>query len=170
MSDHAVTFVGLDADDVRRRAAEVRAWLLTTGVAADRAGTLRPGRAWRTVVVPPGHRLEGFAHNAIDVTTERVVHDPGANFEPAACPSCHVPLTAEAYTDLVEPWLTGGEPLVECPACGRTALLGDWDAPWGYAIGTPAVRFNNWPILTDEFEAAVRQRVGGRTAVVRGHW
>jgi hypothetical protein len=167
VSDHAVTVVALDggADPGR-----LRDWLVVNHVAApDHRHELKPGPAWREVVEHPARDLERLVHNGIEIVTERTVHDPGSNFTPPTCPACQAMMDADRYFSFIDPWLEGDEPEVACAACGSGRRLGDWDAPWGYAIGAPAVRFNNWPILTDAFLAELRARVGVRTAVVRQH-
>jgi hypothetical protein len=169
--------VALDVGDVAIVAARVRQWLLDRGVAAMNTrrdsvwqpSELAPGSAWRTAVAHEDQVFETLANNGIDIYTDRIVHDPGGNLEAPSCPACGSRLSDDEYVALVEPWLAGGEPVVRCDRCGDERPLGDWDAPWGLAIGAPAVRFNNWGILSEEFLDEVRRLIGGRTFVVRGH-
>jgi hypothetical protein len=168
----------LDGGDVASTAVRLRQWLLDRGVAAMNTrrdplwqpSELAPGPAWRTAVASADQGFETLANNGIDISTDRVVHDPGENFEAPSCPACGTRLNDGEYTALVEPWLAGGEPVVRCGMCGEERLLGDWDAPWGLAVGAPAVCFNNWGILSEEFVDEVRGLVGGRTFVVRSHY
>ena len=74
-----------------------------------------------------------------------------------------------AYAAFVEPWLACGEPTVACAECDEAYLLGDRSAPWGYAIGAPAVCFNNWAPLPETFLVDLRARVSNRKLVVRAH-
>jgi hypothetical protein len=37
-------------------------------------------------------------------------------------------------------------------------------------VGAPAVCFNNWGILSDEFVDEVRRLIGRRTFIVRSHY
>jgi hypothetical protein len=168
----------LDCTEIAAVAAEVREWLIDREVAVVNArrdplwrpSELAPGPAWRTAVEHEDEGFETLANNGIDVCTDRAVHDPGENFEAPVCPACRTPLTDDEYTSWVEPWLAGTEPVVRCGNCGEERLLGDWDAPWGFAIGAPAVCFNNWGILSDGFLDEVRRVTGGRTFVVRCHY
>jgi hypothetical protein len=168
----------LDAGDVAAAAARLRQWLLDRGVAAMNTrrdavwqpSQLAPGPRWRTAVAYEDRGFETHANNGIDISTDRLVHDPGGNFEAPSCPACGTRLSDEDYISLVEPWLAGREPAVACGTCGEERLLGDWDAPWGLAVGAPAVRFNNWGILSEEFLEEVRGLIGGRTFVVRCHY
>jgi len=178
MSENSTTVVALDAGEISVVAARVRRWLLRRGVAAVntrrdelwRPSELAPGPAWHTAVEHEDERFEELANNGIDIYVDRMVHDPGENFEAPSCPACATPLGDDEYTALAEAWLAGGEPVVRCGTCGEERLLGDWDAPWGLAVGAPAVCFNNWGILSDEFLDEVRRLIGGRTLVVRGHY
>ena len=69
-------------------------------VAAER---LAPGPAWRTAVAYEDEGFETLANNGIDIYTDRVVRDPGENFEAAPCPACGIRLSDDEYTALVEP-------------------------------------------------------------------
>jgi hypothetical protein len=179
VSESSVTVVDLDpSDDADGRVAELTSWLVAIGVAAANddidplwsPSSLRPGPAWRTVVDHPDDALEGLANNGIDVRAGRDIHWPDENLEPPVCPHCQAPMDLDAYVALAERWLDEGEPTITCAACGLAQLLGDYLAPWGYAVGAPAVCFNNWPPLSETFLEEVRRRVGGRTFVVRAHW
>lgn len=169
--------VALDCDDVATAASRVRQWLLDRGVAVVNSrrdplwqpSDLAPGPAWRTAVEYEDEGFETLANNGIDIYTDRAVHDPGENLEAPSCAACGSRLSEDAYTALVEPWVAGGEPAVACGTCGEERPLGDWGAPWGLAVGAPAVCFNNWGILSEEFLDEVRRLIGGRTFVVRGH-
>ena len=170
--------VALEDGDVATVAARVRRWLLDRGVAVINTrrdplwqpSELAPGPAWRTAVAYEDEGFETLANNGIDIYTDRVVHNPGENFEAASCPACGTRLSDDEYTALVEPWLADGEPVVPCATCGEARPLGDWDAGGGLAVGAPAVCFNNWGILLDEFVDEVRRLIGRRTFVVRSHY
>ena len=170
--------VALDGGDVETSAVRVRQWLLDRGVAVMNTrrdplwqpSELAPGPAWRAAVAYEDEGFETLANNGIDIYTDRVVHDPGENFEAASCPACGTHLSDDEYTALVEPWLASGEPVVPCGTCGGERPLGDREAPWGLAVGAPAVCFNNWGILSDEFVDEVRRLIGERTFVVRSHY
>jgi hypothetical protein len=124
-----------------------------------------PGPRWEALVVPaPGNEsFLTWANNGVDIVAERQVHHPVANYEPPTCGRCGVAIDPDAHHALLEEWLAVKEPEVACASCGWTALIGDWPAEWGFAVGAPAVVFNNWPILTDEFVASLRSAFGGRT-------
>jgi hypothetical protein len=170
--------VALGGGDVDTTAERVRQWLLDRAVAVMNTrrdpqwqrSELAPGPAWRAAVAYEDQGFESVANNGIDIYTDRMVHDPGGNFESPSCPACGSRLSDDEYTALVEPWLAGGEPVVRCRTCGEERLLGDWDAPWGLAVGAPAVCFNNWGILSEDFLDEVRRLIGGRTFVVRRHY
>jgi hypothetical protein len=180
MSENSMTVVSLtEIEHASARAISVREWLIGSGVAMPNTrhdplwqpSELMPSHAWRRAVEPTAdNRFEQLANNGVDVFVERALHDPGENLEPPACPTCGTQLDLNRYMAFVDPWLESGEPRVGCDACSDTRLLGDWTAPWGYAVGAPAVCFNNWPPRTDTFLSDLRARVSDRTFVVRAHW
>ena len=75
----------------------------------------------------------------------------------------------DVHHETIEPWLAGDEPTIACSNCGWSALIGDWASEFTFAIGAPAIVFNNWPMFKEAFVAELRALLGGRTFVVRTH-
>jgi hypothetical protein len=62
-----------------------------------------------------------------------------------------------------------GRTISVCAVCGHHAPLGDWQGRWTYYVGELAVRFNNWPPLTEGFIADLGAHLGPRWRVVYEH-
>ena len=181
MGDSSQTIVRLDSAvgaTAEELAASVAEWLVRQGVIAvnPRRDPLGPpsewvaGPQWREATDSSDDAWLELGDNGVDIPSALEAHHPIENLEPPACPMCGVTLTETLYESLLDQWLVGGEPVVTCPECGAQTALGDWPAPWGYAVGSPAVRFHNWPPLSEEFLARLRAALGGRTFVVRSRW
>jgi hypothetical protein len=122
----------------------------------------------------PGHadffeQLGSVANTGVDIITERQVFHPAENYEPPTCPVCESPIDEEAHHDLIDDWLSGPEPMLKCPTCRSSALVGDWRGEWTFHVGELAVTFNNWPPLSDEFMENLGRRLGTRWRVVLAH-
>ena len=182
LSDNSLTIVRLDPPpaDPGGIASSVATWLLNREIIKENPvpddprwpSKWAPGVRWADAVaepLPPQVRFLEHVGNGVDIITERRAFNSGANFEAPTCATCGTELDENVYFDLIGPWLHGKEPSVACRNCGWTALLGDWPAPWGLAVGSLAVTFNNWWPLSDRFAAELRTRLGGRTFVVRQH-
>ncbi len=181
MSENAVTVVeiSLSGSEARARASEIREWLLGAGVIKPnprpdpmgQPSEFAPGEAVRTAT--PDYPLDWdgpqLANNGVDIITTRELHHPIENYAPPACPSCKATLDEHFHQGLVEPWLKGPEPVVQCPSCRVATPLGDWPGEWTFQIGELAVRFNNWPPMSDEFITEVGRRLGERWRVVIEH-
>lgn len=128
------------------------------------------GPCWQLATDERDASWRGLANNGVGVSHSVEVHHPVENLEPPCCPVCGTTLDGGRYDELLEVWLGDGEPSVGCSVCGTHALLGDWPAPWGYAVGAPAVCFNNWPPLSRAFIDRLRASLAGRTFVVRAHF
>ena len=176
-----VTVVRLDSPEgeVVELAQTVARWLLKEGSVQPNSrrdelwqpSEWMPGPRWRDVVDegPWNEDILETANNGVDVEVKRQVHHPTENYEPPACRRCGAVLSEELHHETIDPWLAGNEPTVVCPRCGWSAPIGDWPAKFGFAIGTPAIVFNNWPVLKEDFLAELRRLLGGRTFVVRTH-
>jgi hypothetical protein len=181
VSENALTVVeiSLTGAEARARASEIREWLLGTGVIKpnprldpiDQPSEFAPGDAVRTATPDYPDAWDGtpLANNGVDIITTREVHHPIENYEPPNCPSCDAPLDGEFHQGLIEPWLKGPEPVVHCQSCGVATPLGDWPGEWTFQVGELAVRFNNWPPISDEFINDVGRRLGARWRVVIEH-
>lgn len=182
VSEHSVSVVRLDVlplDEVHELARVVAGWLRNAGFiepntrldAMWQPSLWMPGREWRTAVeaVRWLDAFEKTANNGVDVERERSAHHPVENLEVAACGLCGSVLPDEVYFETLEIWLDKGEPEIECSRCQSRALIGDWPAEFGFAVGSPAVRFNNWPSLRGSFVNELRRQLGGRTFVVKAH-
>jgi DNA-directed RNA polymerase subunit RPC12/RpoP len=167
MSDHSVYVVRLDppAGEVDALAASVRAWMVEEGVVTEDGS---PGDRWRSVLndVETDPSVSAFA--AVSVETEWQVFTAMGNLTPPTCARCGAQRPEDI--DYVEEWwVTRVEPEITCPSCGWTALDGDWPGPFWLAASDLAVRFWDWPLLSEQFLAAVRARLGGRTRVIYEH-
>lgn len=150
---------------------------MSTGVAVEGGpgapvfpdGDLQFGPQWKRIVDDSdGIDLDVHLADGITLSTERDAHTAMGNTEPPTCAACGAELDMGEFVEMIQPWLDDGEPTVTCAECGHADLLGNWPAPWGIAVGTPAVTFNNWPRLTDEFLAELRSRLSPRTMVIYG--
>jgi hypothetical protein len=175
VGDECVTVVemSVDALEAADRADAVIHWLLERGVIVP--NPIR-GSTWQPSAYLPGPRAQeaapGFheadytlANNGVDVLVERELYRDTTPHAPPACPTCGYELPEATLERLIRPWLDGQEPQLDCPGCGTVRTLGDW--PDGYLVGELAVRFNNWPPLSDEFLAALGARLGPRWRAVR---
>jgi len=177
MSENDAKVVDLDATPAQAGllAERIAEWLLAEGVIGRnpqrddlwQPSEWMPGPHWRKAVEATG---AGFANRGVDLIVSRQVHDPGANLEPPPCPACNVPADIDRYIGLIQPWLDGPEPSLACPQCGSTHLIGDWRWRFGFAVGNFAVRFNNWPILSDAFVDEIERHLSGRSALILGHY
>jgi hypothetical protein len=178
VSDESVTVVemSIGALEAADRADAVIRWLLDTGIIAP-----NPARdsAWRPSAYLPGPRAStaapGFgdadytlANNGVDIVVERELYRDTSPHPPPACPDCGHELPEATLDRLIRPWLDGGEPQVPCAGCGAVRPLGDW--PDGYVVGELAVRFNNWPALSEEFLSTLGARMGPRWRAVCEHY
>lgn len=185
MSEHAIVLVDLSIseDEAPSRAAAVARWLLDQGVIEpnpesdpvsdpDPLGcpsAYRPGpRA--AEVAPDIHQAAKPANNGVDFVSLRQVHDPGGNYEPPSCRDCEMFLDTGLHIGLIQPWIDGPEPDVTCPVCGESALLGDWSGEFAIHVANLAVRFNNWPRLTEKFANELGSLLGPRTRVIYQHY
>src|SRR4051794_15938677 len=126
-----------------------------------------PGPNWSSVTEDDGPGWLGLVNNGVDVITDWQAHDPGSNYEGPVCARCGTLLDLSGET--IQGWYEGTEPVVQCLECDWSARIGDWPGDWIIAVGAPALRFNNWGELRPEFVSALRQLMGERTALVRGH-
>jgi hypothetical protein len=175
MSDSAIIIAELTTStrDAPARAAATAAWLLGQEVIQpnDQRDRIRqpsqylPGPA-ATTAAPAFHQYPELANSGIDIIDQRQVHDPGGNYTPPTCPSCSVALAEDTHIALIEPWLEDAEPSVTCPACSATALLGDWNGQWAIHVANLAVRFNNWPALSDQFVSQLCDQLGSRCRTI----
>ena len=182
-SEISVVEISVSAAEAPRRAAEVTRWLLDTGVIdhnTERDDLWQPSRyraGPRVLAVAPefDYLTRRLSNNGVDVAVGRSVYHPVENYEPPDCPACGTTLDEDTHYGFVEPWLTGPEPLVICPACQGKSLLGDWIGhgdeygQWTFQIGELGVSFNNWPALTTSFLTEIGDRIGPRWRVVSVH-
>jgi len=179
VSDECVTVVEMSIGEAEAadRADAVIRWLLDSGVIVPNP---RRGGSWRDSAYVPGPRAgsaaPGFGESAprathvgVDVLVERELYRDTVPHDPPACPDCGYELPEPTLDRLIRPWLDGRhEPEVPCPGCGTVRRLGDW--PNGYLVGELAVRFNNWPPLSEEFVAHLGRLLGPRWRAVHEHY
>jgi hypothetical protein len=176
-----VAIVGIDNPEggVASLAQKATHWLLEEGVVQPNSkrdelwqpSEWMPGSRWREVVNegPWNEYFMTLANNGVDVDLKRQLHHPVENYESPVCLRCGAVLSEDVHHAMIEPWLAGDEPIVVCPKCGWSAPIGDWPAEFGFAIGAPAIVFNNWPMFKEAFLLELRALLGGRTLVVRTH-
>jgi hypothetical protein len=175
VGDECVTVVELSigALEAADRADSVIRWLLDTGVIV-----VNPvhGSTWQPSAYLPGPQAAtaapGFgdtdytlANNGVDILVERELYRDTSPHQAPACPDCGHELEEATLEGLIRPWLDGHEPRVDCAGCGTGRPLGEW--PDGYLVGELAVRFNNWPQLSEAFLADLGARMGPRWRPVR---
>ena len=178
MSDNAQVVMRLDplAAQVRAQMVEdVTQWLEREGVIRPATRSLperdqfglaawAPGSRWRAVVdFDPAVEFESRWHNGVDIAAKVELQSAMANHEDPTCGSCGVTLPSdESFGDLIEAWLSTGEPLLTCRSCGWTAPLGDWPTrfPPGL-VGAPTITFHNWLPLRARFVDDLIARLGG---------
>ncbi|MET8537260.1 hypothetical protein ABZV67_37075 [Streptomyces sp. NPDC005065] len=175
MSDSAIIIAELtvSVDEAPRRAATAAAWLLDQLIIQPND---QPDPLWRPSRYVPGSdaaaAVRDVRHNTgpigdgIDVLDQRQIHDPGGNYTSPACPNCTTPLDEDAHITLIKTWLDRTEPLVTCENCATATLLGDWRGPWAIHIANLAVRFNNWPLLSETFIHDLGDRLGPRCRLI----
>ncbi|GAA0273441.1 hypothetical protein GCM10010302_08800 [Streptomyces polychromogenes] len=175
MSDSAIIIVELTvpAGDAPARAADVADWLVERRIVRPND---RPDPLWRPSRYVPGpdaaaavrdpRHDTGPLGDGVDVIGRRQVHGPGGNYTPPACPNCSVSLDPDTHFTLVETWLARTEPHVTCESCATAALLGDWSGPWALHVANLAVRFHNWPPLSEAFILELGDRLGPRLRLI----
>jgi hypothetical protein len=176
MSDSYVTFVRLDPltpDEAVGIADSVINLLRRNGIVIandqDSEPPWGPGPNWSSVTTDADSGWLTLSNKGVDVSTERKAHNPMANYEPPGCGRCGTALDPDVHMAAIGEWFEGAEPVLTCPVCGWSAPVGDWPGQWLIAIGAPALTFNNWPPLREEFASSLRQLLAGRTVVVYGH-
>lgn len=171
MGDHReqVVDVSTRPANAGRRADEVRTWLRRSGWATPDAGLedwLHRGST--------ADALCRAAGGTVTVVGDERTWTAGDGTGPARCRSCATFL-GEEYWEQVERWIEEAEPTLRCPACGWSALAGDWDVSGSVVVGCPAVVLD---VPADAFDpggvAAALQmdlvaELGGRWAVVHLH-
>jgi hypothetical protein len=175
VGDECVTVVELSigALEAADRADAVIQWLLDTEVVVP--NPVR-GSAWQpsaylpgpqAAVAAPGFRDTDYtlADNGVDILVERELYRDTSPHDAPACPGCGYELDEATLEALIRPWLDGPEPQVSCAGCGTARPLGEW--PDGYLVGELAVRFNNWPPLSDVFLTELGAQLGPRWRAVR---
>jgi hypothetical protein len=178
VSDECVTVVEMSIGELEAadRADAIIRWLLDHEVIVP-----NPARdsAWRPSAYLPGPQAPmaapsfgdadyTLANNGVDIVVERELYRDTSPHDAPACPDCGYELPETTLEGMIRPWMDGREPQVRCAGCGTVRPLGDW--PDGYLVGELAVRFNNWPPLSDEFVAALGTQMGPRWRAVREHY
>jgi hypothetical protein len=171
VSDHAIVVVGLGVEEPPRAAARVREWLVRTGVVTH-ADDFSPGPRWGDAVEDPtDDAFLSLELNRVRVRADREMYAATDDDTPPECARCGRPYDAYWPLDWVDAWWDGGpEPVFTCAGCGWSAPVGDWPGEYVRTVGAPAVRFENWPPLTDAFVATLTGLLGGRTRVLYDHY
>lgn len=175
MSDSAIIIAELtvSAEDAPAQAADVADWLVRQRIIQPND---RPDPLWRPSRYVPGpdaaaadrdlRRNIGPIGDGVAIIDQRQVHDPGGNYTPPACPNCSTLLDQNTHITLIETWLERTEPNVTCENCATATLLGDWSGPWAIHVANLAVRFHNWPPLSDAFILELGDRLGPRSRLI----
>lgn len=128
--------------------------------------TYGPGPAAATAI-ERGTPWVDHGDTEVSISTERTMYNAFGQAARPNCDRCGTQADRLAVQTACDAWFVATEPDLTCQACGWTALVGDWPAPWPFAVGAPAVVFENWPPLDPQFLSEVRALIGGRTRVVR---
>ncbi len=126
--------------------------------AADNGLGHRPGPNWRQIVYEARDFDDDFlrlAVNGVHAAIGKGVYNAAeySNDAKGACPACgEVPDPQFDYLPLAEAWFNGAVVSVPCPLCSTTSLLEDWDFQPCLAFAEGALKFWNWPLLSEEFK------------------
>lgn len=173
-------------------AAEVRAWLISSGIVLpDRTDCVLGS----DLGFPPGPRADevvdvsgwstpwqNTSANGLDIITTRTVFDGGQG-EPTAvtCPYCateielvdeHFELDDEAwapFSAVLEGWDEGRDAVIPCPACSRRVEPTAWK--WAddyFVLGHLGFTFWNWPPFRPEFIDEFARHLEGHRPVLTG--
>jgi hypothetical protein len=176
-SAEIIVEISLTASEARACAPGVTAWLLDREVmirnesrdTLDQPSEFLAGPRYEEAAPDEYKQVANSANSGVDVVVKRELYHPVENYELPRCPHCGVEIDYTYHHDLVEPWLQEAEPTATCVACGRTALLGDWDGRGAYHVGELAVVFHNWPPLKESFAEELGERLGPRWRKVFEH-
>ncbi|WP_250003498.1 hypothetical protein [Actinoplanes sp. M2I2] len=170
MMVHRQIVVRIDTDvDAAARARQVTEGLLELRVIVDRPGPELPYGPGPAAAdhLEPGEQWVDHEDNGVDIVAERSAYHAFTNWARPNCDRCGSQPDRETMQSAFEAWLGGPEPTVACRECDWTARAGDWPAPWPFAVGAPAVLFQNWPALDPQLLNDVRAAIGGRTRIIR---
>lgn len=176
MGDHReqVVDVSTRSANVGRRTDEVRTWLRRTGWATPDDGLEDWLHEGSTTDALSRAASEPMAGGTVTVVGDERTWTAGDGTRPARCRSCATFLGDE-YWEQVGRWIEEAEPTLSCPACGWSALAGDWDVSGSVVVGCPAVVLDVPADALDPGGVAAALRMdlvaelGGRWAVVHRH-
>ncbi|WP_301176109.1 hypothetical protein [Actinomadura geliboluensis] len=184
MGDYFQTLADIHAapEDADRLAADIRDWLIASGVISpDRTDCVLgaptghpPGPRVNDVVDGTDDSWRDLWSNGLDIKTGQTVFDAGQG-EPWAvtCPHCTTEYTLvsetfelvleawEPFRDVVHGWDEGDKVVKTCPTCERPVDPQAWQ--WAddyFALGHLGFTFWNWPPLRPDFIAALAARLG----------
>ena len=173
MSETFFSYLSLDAtaEEAPGLLDGVRDWLLDTGLIVpapepgDYDGDFVHGPQSDAVLSADNPR-EPYAEypyrDFVKLTADWHAVDPGENLSDAPCPKCTAPRPFDAAA-IDQWWESRIEPTVTCAACGHRGPLGDWDSVWTVYFTHASISFREWRwSLSDEFEAELMARLGGR--------
>lgn len=185
----AIVDVQASAQEAGTLAADVRSWLISSGVvSAERTDCVLsadlgyPSGPGADAVVG----LSGWSvpwQGGLDITIGRTVFDAGQG-DPMAvtCPHCSAVIDLldedfelsdeawEPFREVVHGWGEGRDVIVPCPACGRPVEPTFWKWADDYFVFAHlGFMFWNWPPLRPEFVAEfTRHLADHRTVLLEG--
>ena len=176
MSSFYQIIVDRDAkpEDVVAHMSRIREWLVSEAIVEPSAildahhgpNEYPAGPNYSRVVVEPQSTPD-----TCDFITERQAYWTGPEPWHIVCDECNTrsdpdELAGDPWGAALRDWQRAGQGPLACPACGATRPISEWthDPPWGF--GTLAVRFRDWPPLTQEFIDELTQQLRHRTVYV----
>lgn len=145
--------------DRKKKAQEILEWLVKADiVVSEKSNNTLDGdgysisRGASAVVSEPSELPFELTVNGMRVFTEReVVHTGQFEPETVSCPACNEDISDGGDLEFIESWASGESDDLQCPHCGHTAEIHqfEFDIQWGFSdLGFV---FWNWSEFTEEF-------------------
>lgn len=113
----------------------------------------------------------GFQVNGLEVSVERsVVYDAYVDPGIARCPNCAEDSSFnEAWNQAISDWHSGNDAAtLFCEHCEKQSEFAMWDHLKACAVGNLALKFWNWPELSDKFIETIASTLGNPVNIVVG--
>ncbi|MFJ3711916.1 hypothetical protein OG204_06110 [Streptomyces sp. NBC_01387] len=197
MGDHFQTVIDVEAtqEEAERLAPRLVDWLVEQGIVTrelTRDGMYSmgtdvghlPGPHWARAVSDASDEPDAPGPVAVIVGRNQYCGGQGASEAVSAvCPRCAREIRFIDYQSLVhavdedawrpfcqgiEAWRATGHAGVSCPSCVKPIPMTEWLWAPGFALGSLAVDFWNWPRLSREFVAEAERQTGHRIEELTG--
>lgn len=170
MSDFSISIVPKLSSypDNKAKAEEILAWLVSMDVvkptlsdcilSSDEGYAISEGA--RRVTNLPDELPFNLLTNGLEIITDRqVFHTGGNGMEECICPNCKADIASEDWS-FINDWDEENSDELPCPLCSVATDIHQFtfSPQWGFSdLG---FTFWNWPDFTDEFIAALTQKLG----------